>query len=30
MGSDPVTMLANSLHRHDESIGLGIRDSDIA
>ena len=24
MGSDPVTVVANSVHRHDQSIGLGI------
>jgi len=30
MGSDPVTMVANSVHRHDQSIGLGIYDSDTA
>jgi len=28
MGSDPVTVVANSVHRHDQSIGLGIYDSD--
>jgi len=28
MGSDPVTMVAKSVHRHDQSIGLGICDSD--
>jgi len=27
MGSDPVTLVANSLHYHDQSIGLGIFDS---
>ena len=30
MGSDPVTMVANSVHRHDQSIGLGIYGSDTA
>jgi hypothetical protein len=30
MGSDPVTMMANSLYRHDQSIDLGIYDSDTA
>ena len=30
MGSDPVTLVANSLHRHDQSIGLGIYDSGTA
>ena len=30
MGSDPVTMVANALHRHDQSIDLGIYDSDTA
>ena len=30
MGSDPVTLVPNSVHRHDQSIGLGIYDSDIA
>ena len=30
MGSDPVTMVANSMHRHDQSIDLGIYDSDTA
>jgi len=30
MGSDPVTLVANSLHCHDQSIGLGIYDSDTA
>jgi len=24
MGSDPVTVVANSVHRHDQSIDLGI------
>jgi hypothetical protein len=24
MGSDPVTVVANSVHRHDQSIGLEI------
>jgi hypothetical protein len=28
MGSDPVTVVANSVHRHEQSIGLGIYDSD--
>jgi len=28
MGSDPVTVVANSVHRHDQSIDLGIYDSD--
>jgi len=28
MGSDPVTVVTNSLHRHDQSIDLGIYDSD--
>jgi len=28
MGSDPVTVIANSVHRHDQSIDLGIHDSD--
>ena len=28
MGSDPVTVVTNSVHRHDQSIGLGIYDSD--
>jgi len=27
MGSYPVTLVANSVHRHDQSIGLGIYDS---
>jgi len=30
MCSDPVTRLANSVHRHDQSIGLWIHDSDTA
>jgi hypothetical protein len=30
MGSDPVTVVANSVHRHDQSTGLGIHDSDTA
>jgi len=30
MGSDPVTVVANSVYRHDQSIGLGIYDSDTA
>ena len=30
MGSDPVTVMANSVHRHDQSIDLGIYDSDTA
>ena len=30
MGSDPVTVVANSVHRHNQSIDLGIYDSDIA
>jgi hypothetical protein len=30
MGSDPVTVVANSVHRHDQSIDLGIYDSDTA
>jgi len=28
MRSDPVTLVANSVHRHDQSIGLRIYDSD--
>ena len=28
MGSDPVTVVANSVHRHYQSIDLGIYDSD--
>jgi len=27
MGSDPMTMVANSVHRHNQSIDLGIHDS---
>ena len=30
MGSDPVTTVANFVHRHDQSISLGIYDSDTA
>ena len=30
MGSEPVTMVANSVYRHDQSIDLGIYDSDMA
>jgi hypothetical protein len=30
MGSDPVTVVAKSMYRHDESIGLGIYDPDAA
>ena len=30
MGSDPVTVVANSAHRHDQSMNLGICDSDTA
>ena len=30
MGSDPVTVVANSVHRHDQSIDLGVYDSDTA
>ena len=30
MVSDPVTMVANSVHRHDQSIDLGIYDWDTA
>jgi len=30
MGSEPVTVVANSLHRHDQSMDLGIYDSDNA
>jgi hypothetical protein len=26
MGSDPVTVVASSVHRHGHSIGLGIYD----
>jgi len=28
MGSGPVTVVANFSHRHDQSIDLGIYDSD--
>jgi len=28
--SDPVTVVAKSVHRHDQSIVLGIYDSDTA
>jgi hypothetical protein len=28
MGSDPVTVVAISLYRHDQPIDLGIYDSD--
>ena len=28
MSSDPVTVVANSAHRHDQSIDLAIYDSD--
>jgi hypothetical protein len=28
MGSDPVAVVANSVHCHDQSLGLGIYDSD--
>jgi hypothetical protein len=28
MGSDPVTVVANSVHRLDKSNGLSIYDSD--
>jgi hypothetical protein len=28
MGSDPVTVVANSMHSHDQFIDLGIYDSD--
>jgi len=28
MGSDPVTVVANSAHRHDQSINFGICDWD--
>jgi hypothetical protein len=28
MGSDPVTVVANSVHRYDQSTGLGIYDLD--
>jgi len=30
MGSDRVTVVANSMHLHDQSIDLGIYDSDTA
>ena len=30
MGPDPVTVVANSMQRHDQSIDLGIYDSDTA
>jgi hypothetical protein len=30
MASDPLTVAANSVHCHDQSIGLGIYDSDTA
>jgi len=30
MGSDPVTMVTNPVHRLDQSIGLGIYDSGTA
>ena len=30
MGSDPVTVVANSVHRHAHSINLGIHYSDTA
>jgi len=30
MGSDAVTVVANSVHRSDQSIDLGIYDSDTA
>jgi len=30
MGSDPVTVVANSGHRHDQSIDLEIYNSDTA
>ena len=30
MGSDPVTVVGNSVHCHDQSIDLGIYDSDTA
>jgi hypothetical protein len=30
MGSDPVTLVANYVHRHDQSIGFGIYDLDTA
>ena len=28
MGSDPVTVVVNTVHRHDQPIDLGIYDSD--
>jgi hypothetical protein len=28
MGSDPMTMVANSVHHHNQSLDLGIHDSD--
>jgi hypothetical protein len=30
MGSDPVTIVANSMYRHNQSIDLGIYGSDTA
>ena len=30
MGSDPMTVVVNSVHRHDRSIDLGICDLDTA
>ena len=30
MGPNPVTLVANSVHRHDQSISLGIYDPDTA
>jgi len=30
MGSDPATVVVNSVYRHAQSIGLGIYDSDTA
>jgi len=30
MGSDTVTVVANSVYRQDQSIDLGIYDSDTA
>ena len=30
MGSDPVTLVVNSVYHHDQSIGLEILDSDTA
>jgi hypothetical protein len=30
MGSDPVTVVANSVYRDNQSIGLGIYDPDTA